>query len=312
MRCVSVGAAILRGRPVPYKQRNSVYSEAGLYHRGSEGRGKRWYKGELHKPVTRKILQRDFIGGLGKTFEWMSSIRKLHLVEEEEFGTVKYSHWHLYLKVFVNGTAPYREILLAERGENAEWRFHCGKKGSEWWKSSLRSRERGHTEIMNFTLKTIIWNSLGETTTTVVTSCRGRLKKIKWEGREDENQRLGENKNNGGKGEACGDREMGNLSVKNGSTGTEVGNRTQHGRLRGRLRQRRRRLKQQKERKERKRVRRLDLRGKKITWLKKKRRTNETLVIITFTLHQAFLLKKKGILTNWCFLYINRYNFESS
>lgn len=28
-----------------------------------------------------------------------------------------------------------------------------------------------------------------------------------------------------GEGEACGDREMGNLSVKNGSTGTEVGNR---------------------------------------------------------------------------------------
>lgn len=62
-----------------------------------------------------------------------------------------------------------------------------------------------------------------------------------------------------GEGEACGDRETGNLSVKNGSTGTEVGNRTQH----GRLRPRRRRLKQQKERKERKRVRRLDFREKK-------------------------------------------------
>ena len=37
--CVSVGAAILLDWSVPYKQRNSVYSErlSGLYHRGSKG-----------------------------------------------------------------------------------------------------------------------------------------------------------------------------------------------------------------------------------------------------------------------------------
>ena len=42
MLYVSVGAAILRDWSVPYKQRNSVYSAplSGLYHRGSEGRGK--------------------------------------------------------------------------------------------------------------------------------------------------------------------------------------------------------------------------------------------------------------------------------
>lgn len=41
--CVSVGAAILLDQSVPYKQRNSVYSErlSGLYHRGSKGSGER-------------------------------------------------------------------------------------------------------------------------------------------------------------------------------------------------------------------------------------------------------------------------------
>lgn len=74
-----------------------------------------------------------------------------------------------------------------------------------------------------------------------------------------------------GEGEACGDRQMGNLSVKNGSTGTEVGNRTVGN---GRLRPRRRRLKQQKERKERKRVRRLDFREKNNLIKKKKNQRN--------------------------------------
>lgn len=70
MLCVSVGAAILLDWSVPYKQRNSVCSErlSGLYHRGSKGRGEREHKRGLYKPVTYKILQRDFTG-LGKKCE---------------------------------------------------------------------------------------------------------------------------------------------------------------------------------------------------------------------------------------------------
>ena len=69
--------------------------------------------------------------------------------------------------MFVNGATLYQEILLAERGENVEWKFHCGGNPPKWWKSSPRSKEIGYTLIMKFTLRTIIRSSLGYTVTAV-------------------------------------------------------------------------------------------------------------------------------------------------
>ena len=69
--------------------------------------------------------------------------------------------------MFVNGATLYQEILLAERGENVEWKFHCGGNPPKWWKSSPRSKEIGYTLIMKFTLRTIISSPLGYTVTAV-------------------------------------------------------------------------------------------------------------------------------------------------